>query len=157
MAQQRGLYTHGRIGSASHTRSKAMAQRVAQLTKRLGWPVRFARPSAAHRAAWPSRSGGPQCARTGATGHGHRGRSRRGGTGGHGLPVLVAGLGWWRKLEGASGRAPGKVSGGGAYPSGVPVVRRRSSGGRLHTSTPDVEVVAGRDPGEVLRLGRCGR
>jgi hypothetical protein len=86
-------------------------------------------------------------------GHGHRSRSRRGGTGGHGLPVLVAGLGWWHKLEGASGRAPDKVSGGGAYPSGVPVVRRRSSGGRLHTSTPDVEVVAGRDPGEVLRLG----
>jgi hypothetical protein len=68
MAQQLGLYTHGRIGSASHTRSKAMVQRVAQLTKRPGWPVRFARPSAAHRAAWPSRSGGPQCARTGATG-----------------------------------------------------------------------------------------
>jgi hypothetical protein len=28
-----------------------------------------------------------------------------------------------------------------------------SSGGRLHTSTPDVEVVAGGDPGEVLWLG----
>jgi hypothetical protein len=37
--------------------------------------------------------------------------------------------------------------------SGVPAVRGRSSGEQLHTSTPDVEVVAGGDPGEVLRLG----
>jgi hypothetical protein len=45
------------------------------------------------------------------------------------------------------------VSGRGAHPSGVPAVRGWSSGGRLHTSMPDVEVVAGGDPGEVLRLG----
>jgi hypothetical protein len=46
----------------------------------------------------------------------------------------------------------------GAHSSGVPTVRGRSSGGRLHTSTPNVEVVANGDSVEVLRLGGlCGR
>jgi hypothetical protein len=63
------------------------------------------------------------------------------------------GLGWWRNLEGASGHAYGRVSGGGAHPSGVSVARGRSSGGLLHTSKPDVEVVAGGDPGEIPGLG----
>jgi hypothetical protein len=71
-----------------------------------------------------------------------------------GWQVLVAGLGRQRKLEEASRRAPDMVSGGGAHPSGMPVVRGRSSGWRLRMSTPDVEGVAGSDPGEVLRLGR---
>jgi hypothetical protein len=57
------------------------------------------------------------------------------------------------QARGASGRVPGKVSGGGAHPSGMPAARGRSSGGRLHTSTSDVEVVAGGDSGEVLWLG----
>jgi hypothetical protein len=70
-----------------------------------------------------------------------------------GWNVLAAGLDRQRKLEGASGRAPDEVSGGGAHPSGMPIARGWSSGGRLHTLTPDVEVVAGGDPGEVLRLG----
>jgi hypothetical protein len=84
------------------------------------------------------------------------GRGQRAVTAGaadDGWPVLVAGLGRRCKLEGASGRALDMVSGEGAHPSGVPAVRGRSSGGRLHTSTPDVEVVVGSDPGEVLRLG----
>jgi hypothetical protein len=68
--------------------------------------------------------------------------------------VLVAGLGRWRKLEGASRNAPSKVSGGGAHPSVVPAAKGQSSGGRLHTSTPNVEVVASGNPGEVLWLGR---
>jgi hypothetical protein len=68
-------------------------------------------------------------------------------------PVLTAGLGRRHKLEGASGRAPGKVLGGGAHPSGVPTVRGQSSGGWFRTSTLDVEVVADGDPSEVLRLG----
>jgi hypothetical protein len=45
----------------------------------------------AHWVAWPGRRGGPQCARGvhgGATGRGHRGRSRCGGVDGHGsLPA----------------------------------------------------------------------
>jgi hypothetical protein len=49
---------------------------------------------------------------------------------------------------------PDKVSDGGAHLSGVPVARGRSSIGRLSTSTPDIEVMADGDPGEVLRLGR---
>jgi hypothetical protein len=70
-----------------------------------------------------------------------------------GWPVLTAGLDRQRKLEGASGRVPDEVSGGGAHLSGMPTVRGSSSGGRLHTSTPDVEVVAGGDLGKVLWLG----
>jgi hypothetical protein len=84
---------------------------------------------------------------------GHRSRGPRGGAADNGWPVLVAGLGQRCKLEGASGRAPGKVAGGGAHPSGVPTVRGRSSGKRLRTSMPDIEVVASSDPSEVLRLG----
>jgi hypothetical protein len=49
--------------------------------------------------------------------------------------------------------APGKVTGGGAHPSGMPTVRERSSGRWLRTSMPNVEVVAGGDPDEVQRLG----
>jgi hypothetical protein len=45
------------------------------------------------------------------------------------------------------------VTGEGAHLGGVLAARGWSSGGRLRTSTPDVEVVAGSDPGEVLRLG----
>jgi hypothetical protein len=43
----------------------------------------------AHQVAWPGRRGCPQCAR------GHHGRSRRGGTSGHGSPMarLVQGRG----------------------------------------------------------------
>jgi hypothetical protein len=82
------------------------------------------------------------------------GRGQLGGAADDGWSVLVAGLGRQRKLEGASWRAPGKVTGGGAHPSGVPAARGRSSGGRLDTSTPDVEAVAGGDP----VMGRvCGR
>jgi hypothetical protein len=90
---------------------------------------------------------------------GHHGGGPCGGVADDGWPVLVVGLGRRCKLEGASGRAPGKVTGGGAHPSGVPVARGRSSGGRLRTSTPDVKVVANSDPGEVLWLGGrvCGR
>jgi hypothetical protein len=84
---------------------------------------------------------------------GPRGRGPRGGAADDGWPVLVVGLGRQRKLEGALGREPGKVSGGGAHPSSVLTVRGRSSGGRLHTSMPDVDVVADSNPGEVLQLG----
>jgi hypothetical protein len=45
IAQHRGLYAHGHIGSASHTGSRAVAQRAAQLVKQPDWLVRFARPS----------------------------------------------------------------------------------------------------------------
>jgi hypothetical protein len=52
MAQHRGLYAHGRTGSASHTRSWA----VAQLTKWPSWLVRSAWPSlAAYRHAVANR------------------------------------------------------------------------------------------------------
>jgi hypothetical protein len=74
------------------------------------------------------------------------GRGRCGGAADDGWSVLVAGLRRQCKLEGASGRAPGKVTGGGAHPSGMPAVRGRSSGGRLHTSTPNIKVVVGGDP-----------
>jgi hypothetical protein len=84
----------------------------------------------------------------------HRGHGPHGGATDDGWLVLVVGLGQRRKLEGASGWAPSKVSSGGAHPSGVSTARGRSSGERLHTLMPDVEVVAGGDPGEVLRLGR---
>jgi hypothetical protein len=91
------------------------------------------------------------------TSHGRQrrdvGRGQRGGAADDGWSVLVARLGQRRKLEGASGHAPGRVSGGGAHPSGVPVATGRSLGGRSHTSTADVEVVAGGDPDEVLQLG----
>jgi hypothetical protein len=80
-------------------------------------------------------------------------RRHCGGAANDGWPVLMAGLGWRRKLEGALGHAPGMVTGGGAHPSGMPAARGQSSSGRLRTSTPDVEVVAGGDPGEVMRLG----
>jgi hypothetical protein len=74
-----------------------------------------------------------------------------------GWNVLAARLDRQRKLEGASGRAPGEMSGGGAHSSGMPVARGWSSNGRLHTLTPDVEVVVGGDLGDVLRLGGvCG-
>jgi hypothetical protein len=43
-------------------------------------------------------------------------------------PLLVVGLGRRRKLEGVSGRAPGKASSGGVHPRGVSVARGRSSG-----------------------------
>jgi hypothetical protein len=66
------------------------------------------------------------------------------------------GLGRRCKLKGVSGRAPNKVSGGGAHPSGVSVVRGWSSGGRVHSSMPNVEVMAGGDPDEVLQLGEGG-
>jgi hypothetical protein len=85
--------------------------------------------------------------------HGHRDHGPRGGVADDGWRVLVAGLGWQCKLEGASGHVPGKVSGGGAHPSAVSATRGRSSGRRLRTSLPDVEMVAGGDHGEVLRLG----
>jgi hypothetical protein len=80
-------------------------------------------------------------------------RGPRGGATDDGWPVLVAGLGRWCKLEGASGRAPDKVTSGGAHLSGVPAARGRSLGERLCMSTPDIEVVVSGDPGEVLRLG----
>jgi hypothetical protein len=88
--------------------------------------------STTRRGMWPARS--------------HHGRGRCGGAVDNGWSVLVAGLRRQCKLEGASGRAPGKVTGGGAHPSGVPTVRGRSSGGRLHTSTPNVKVVVDGDP-----------
>jgi hypothetical protein len=56
-------------------------------------------------------------------------------------------------LEGASGSAPDRVSGGGAHPRGMPAVRGRSSSKYLHMSTPNIEVVADGDPSEVLQLG----
>jgi hypothetical protein len=45
-----------------------------------------------------------------------------------GWPVLVAGLGRRRKLEGASGQVPSKVTGGGAHPCGVSAVRGEELG-----------------------------
>jgi hypothetical protein len=83
----------------------------------------------------------------------HHGQGPHGGTGDDGWPVLMAGLGRWHKLERASGHASGKVTGGGAHPSGMTVARGWSSGGQLRTSTPNVEVVADGDPSEVLWLG----
>jgi hypothetical protein len=104
------------------------------------WPTGVARPKGRDN-PWPAtsqRGARPAC----------------GGAADDGWRVLVAGLGRWRKLEGASRRTPDKVSGAGAHPSVLPVVRGQSSGGRLCMSTPDVEVVAGGDPVEVLWLGR---
>jgi hypothetical protein len=77
---------------------------------------------------------------------GHRGRGPRGGAADDSWLVLMEGLGRWLKLEGASGRVPDKVSGGGAHRSGVPAARGRSSGGQFHMFTSDVEVVAGVTP-----------
>jgi hypothetical protein len=50
----------------------------------------------------------------------HCGRGPRGDAADDGWPVLVAGLGWRCKLEGASGRVPGMVTGEGAHLGGVP-------------------------------------
>jgi hypothetical protein len=87
------------------------------------------------------------------TAHGRQRRDAGRGATDDGWPVLMAGLGRRRKIEGASGRALGKVTCWGAHLSGVPAVRGWSSGGRLRTSKSDVEVVADGDPNMVLRLG----
>jgi hypothetical protein len=75
----------------------------------------------------------------------------------HGQPRLAGAHGGARSAAQARGSLRAGARQGvwrGAHPSGVPMTRGRSSGGRLHTSTPDDEVVAGGDLGEVLRLGR---
>jgi hypothetical protein len=61
-------------------------------------------------------------------GHGHRGHGPRRGMTDDGWPVLATGLGRRRKLKGASGHAPGRVSGRGDHPSGMPMARGRSLG-----------------------------
>jgi hypothetical protein len=58
MVQHRGLYAHGHTESASHSSSRAVAQRAAQLTKWTGWPVRSTLPSAAQAGGLPARGGG---------------------------------------------------------------------------------------------------
>jgi hypothetical protein len=76
-----------------------------------------------------------------------------GGAADDGWSVLMAGLGQRRKLEGGLG-AGARL---GVRRGSSPEWRAGSEGGelgrRLHTSTPDVEVVAGGDPDKVLRLG----
>jgi hypothetical protein len=59
-----------------------------------------------------------------------------GGAADDGWAVLVVGLGQWGKLEGASGRAPSKVIGGGAHPSGMPA----ASGAELERAVAHVDV-----------------
>jgi hypothetical protein len=110
------------------------------------WPTGVARPKGKED-PWPA------MARCGTRPErDRRARGPRGGTVVDGWPVLVAVLGRWCTLEGVPGRAPSKVSDGGAHPSGVSAVRGRSSSGRLCSSMPDVKVVPGGDPGEVLWL-----
>jgi hypothetical protein len=83
---------------------------------------------------------------------GHHAHGSRGGAAGDDWLILVAGLGWQRKLEGVLGCEPGKVARREAHPSGVSIARGRSSGRRLCSLMLDVEAVAGGDPDEVLWL-----
>jgi hypothetical protein len=62
-------------------------------------------------------------------GRGHRACGPRDEAADDCWPMLVAALGWWCKLKGVSGHAPGKVSDGGAHPRGMSVARGRSLGG----------------------------
>jgi hypothetical protein len=81
--------------------------------------------------------------------HSHCSHGPRSGAADDDWPVLTTGLGWRRKLKGALGREPGKVSSRGDHPSGMPAARAELGRAVAH-------VDAGRrgdDPGEVLRLG----
>jgi hypothetical protein len=65
-------------------------------------------------AAWPGHCGA-HGARAGATGRGHRGRSRRGGAGGHGLPTAPLLRGRGQGHKGGGRGVVGKMSNDAAH------------------------------------------
>jgi hypothetical protein len=83
---------------------------------------------------------------------GHRAHSSSGSAASDSWPVLMARLCRQQKLYGVLSRAPGKVAGGGAYPSSVQTARGQHSSERRCSSTSGVEAVTGGDPNEVLWL-----
>jgi hypothetical protein len=76
----------------------------------VGRPLRSHTRGRSPTAARPSRLCGPPCTR--------RGRRRRGGAGGHGLPTACMLQSQGRGHEGGRGGVPGKEIGGGAHPIG---------------------------------------